>query len=271
MKIAENDVGIVRPWVEIDAGSDRAEVAESLHFGADPCPEAEHGSVAPIDAEGGEPVTKDASKFSVVVPELMGLEFCCLVFQVIGVGSVATSLKIVIVRVPFVAKPAPQEALPERALEAIEGAHVLCVERSDPVSLQPRSQLREMRMVACLDGAKDMNCGNIRAGESTIVHHLLDAGAGGSDLRGEISQAAWAIADDGGESAEPAVGNESPFHDAAEHVWIDVAATEQQDHALSFEIVQLTGKTGSQRRRGRTFDHTLFEFDNAEDRKCDLF
>jgi len=43
-------------------------------------------------------------------------------------------------------------------------------------------------------------------------------------LGGQIGQTARSIADDGSESAQAAICDETAFDHAAEHVWIDVAA-----------------------------------------------
>ncbi len=133
MEIADNDVGIVRAGIQIDAGRGRAQVDESLHFGADARTEAEHAPAAPINLKRGQPFPKDAAKIGVVIPKFMGLEFGRLVFQVVGVGSVTTFLKMRVRCLPVFAKSSTQEAFPKRTLEPIESAHVLRVEGPDPV------------------------------------------------------------------------------------------------------------------------------------------
>ena len=72
-----------------------------------------------------------------------------------------------------------------------------------------------MGVVASLDGALNMDRGNIRAGEGTIVHDLFDARAGGRNLGREISQTAGSIANDRGETREPAVGDQPALDHAA--------------------------------------------------------
>ena len=93
----------------------------------------------------------------------------------------------------------------------------------------------------------------------------------GGDLRGEIGEAARTIADHGGETAEPAVGDEAAFDHAAEHIRIDVSAAEQEDDALAGEFGQLTGETGGEGRGGGAFDDAFLQFDDAQDRERDLF
>src|SRR2546423_2580921 len=105
-----------------------------------------------------------------------------------------------------------------------------------------------MLMVPRLDGAEDMDRGNSRAGESAIVHDFLNARATGRDLGGEISQAAGTITDHGGETAEPAVCDEAPFHDPAQHVGIDVTPPEKEDDAFAGKFLQLSGEAGRPRR-----------------------
>ena len=66
-----------------------------------------------------------------------------------------------------------------------------------------------MLMVSRLDSAKDIDGRNVRTGECAIVHHLFDARARRSNLRGEIGKAAGTITNHSGESAEPAVRDQT--------------------------------------------------------------
>jgi hypothetical protein len=91
-------------------------------------------------------------------------------------------------------------------------------------------------MVSRLDGAEDIDRGNIGARECTIMHHLLDARASRSDLGCQISQTARSIANYGGESAEASVRDETTFDYATEHVGIDVAAAKQKDYSFAHEL-----------------------------------
>ena len=84
-----------------------------------------------------------------------------------------------------------------------------------------------MLPVPGLDGAQDMDGGDVGAGESAIVQDLLDAGAGGGDLGGQIGQSSRPIADHGGEPAEPAIGDQATFDDAAQDIRIDVSSAEE--------------------------------------------
>ena len=127
-----------------------------------------------------------------------------------------------------------------------------------------------MSAVARFDRAKNVDGGDIGAGEGAIVHHLFDARADRRDLRGEIGEAARPVADHGRETREPSVGHEAALDHAAEHVRIDVAAAEQKDDALAREFGKLSGKAGGQGCRGRTFDDAFFQFDDAQDRERDL-
>ena len=61
-----------------------------------------------------------------------------------------------------------------------------------PRSCRRASNFLEMRAVARLDRAEDVDGGDIGAGEGAVVHDLFDARADGRDLRGEIGQAARA-------------------------------------------------------------------------------
>ena len=54
-----------------------------------------------------------------------------------------------------------------------------------------------------------MDGGDVGAGESAIVHDLLDAGSGGGDLGRQIGQSSRPIADNGGEPAETAVRDQA--------------------------------------------------------------
>jgi hypothetical protein len=89
----------------------------------------------------------------------------------------------------------------------------------DAARFQSRAQFGEMLMVSRLDRAKDVHSRNIGAGEGAVVHHLFDARASGGDLRGEISEPARTIADDGSKSAEPTIGHQAALEDAASNAF----------------------------------------------------
>ena len=72
-----------------------------------------------------------------------------------------------------------------------------------------------MRVIPGLHCALNMDRGNIRAGEGAIVHDLFDARAGGRNLSREVSQTAGPIANDRGETGEPAVGDQPALDHAA--------------------------------------------------------
>jgi hypothetical protein len=92
------------------------------------------------------------------------------------------------------------------------------------VTFQLGAKFGQMFMVPCLNCAKDIDCRNIRTGERAIVYHLFYARARRSDLSGEIGEATGTIADHSGESAEPSVGDQTPFNHATKHVGIDISA-----------------------------------------------
>jgi len=94
----------------------------------------------------------------------------------------------------------------------------------DPVSFQRGAKVREVFVVSGLNRAENVYGGNIRTSESAIVHHLFNARARRRDLRRQIGQATRPIADDGGESAKPAVGYQTTFDHATKDVRINVAA-----------------------------------------------
>ena len=81
-----------------------------------------------------------------------------------------------------------------------------------------------MFMVSRFDCAQNVHSRNVRARKSPIVHDLLDACPGRSDLRSQICEAAGTIADHRSESAKATVRDQTALNHAAEHVWIDVAA-----------------------------------------------
>ena len=127
-----------------------------------------------------------------------------------------------------------------------------------------------MLMVPGLDRAENVYVGNIRTGESAIMNNLFDACARRSDLRRQIGQATWRIANDGSESAKAAVGDETTFNHATKHIGIDVAAANQKDHSLAGEFFQFSGHARGERRCRGSFDDTFFEFDETQDRQGDL-
>src|SRR5438270_5224499 len=145
------------------------------------------------------------------------------------------------------------------------------VESLHAAFLQARAQFGEMSMVPRLDRAQNMDRGNIRAGEGAIVDDLLDARAGGSNFRREISKTAGPIADDGSEPGQAAICDEAALDDAAQDIGIDVAAAEKKHDTFASEFRKLAGKTRGQWRRGRAFDHAFLQLDDAKNRDRDLF
>lgn len=69
------------------------------------------------------------------------------------------------------------------------------------------TELGEMLVVARFDRAPHVHIGNIGRTEGAIVHYLFDTGPGRGDSLGQISQTTGTIADDGGKSAKPSVGD----------------------------------------------------------------
>src|ERR1051325_2844895 len=92
--------------------------------------------------------------------------------------------------------------------------------------------------VTRFDGTEDVHRGNVSAAEGALVHDLFDARAGGGDLAGEIGETARPIADHGGEAAEPPIGDEPALNHAAEDVWVDVAAANQEHAVFAGELFQ---------------------------------
>src|SRR2546428_11305752 len=93
---------------------------------------------------------------------------------------------------------------PERASEreASESTpcHLFCVVGFDAVGFQVSAKLGEMFVVSCFNRAKHIHGRDIRTRESAIVYNLFNACSGCRDLLAQIGQAAWSIADHGGES-----------------------------------------------------------------------
>jgi hypothetical protein len=96
----------------------------------------------------------------------------------------------------------------------------------DTVTFQLRAKLGEMVVISRLDRAENVNGGNVGTSERAIVHNLFDARTSRRDLRREIGKATGPITDYGREAAKPAIGNQTAFDDATEHVGIDIAAAE---------------------------------------------
>src|SRR5947208_16735002 len=99
-----------------------------------------------------------------------------------------------------------------------------------------------MLAIACFHRTKDVYGRDIRAGESTIVHHLFDAGTAGSNLCGQIRQTAGPIANHRGKTRKSSVGDEPAFDDAAQDVGINISAAKQKHDAFA-------GETRSEERR----------------------
>src|SRR5450432_2824812 len=123
-----------------------------------------------------------------------------------------------------------------------------------------------MISIARFDRTENMHRGDIRARKRAVVHDLLDARAGGRDLRGEISQATRPIADHRREARKPPVSDEPALDDATQNVWIDIPAAEKKNNPLARELRQLSRETGGQRRRGSAFDNALLQLDDSQDR-----
>ena len=96
----------------------------------------------------------------------------------------------------------------------------------DTVTFQLRAKLSEVLVISRLDRTEDVNGRNVGTGERAIVHDLFDARASRRDLGREIGKATGPITDYGRESAKPAIGDQTAFDHATEHVGIDVAAAE---------------------------------------------
>jgi hypothetical protein len=109
----------------------------------------------------------------------------------------------------------------------------------DAVVFELGEEFGEVGVIASFDSANDTNGGDIAAGKRTLMHDLFNARAGSGYLAGEIGQAAGPIADNGGESAEAAIGDKAALDDAAQDVWIDVAAGEKQNGPFAGKFVKL--------------------------------
>ena len=128
-----------------------------------------------------------------------------------------------------------------------------------------------MRAITRFDRAKNVYGGDIGTGESALVHHFFDARADRRNLRGEIGEAARPVANYCRKTRKSPVRHEPALDHPAEHVWIDVAAAEQEDDTLAREFGKLPGEAGCEGRRGGAFDYAFFQFDDAQDRERDLF
>src|SRR5205085_10302200 len=96
------------------------------------------------------------------------------------------------------------------------------------------------------------------------------AGAGGGDFFGKIRETARAITNDRGESTQTAVGDETAFNYATENVWIDIATAKEEHAFFAGEIAEFSGEASGKRCCGGSFNYTLFELDQSQNRDCDL-
>src|SRR5947207_7622574 len=115
---------------------------------------------------------------------------------------------------------------------AVAPYHLFRVVGSDAVTLQFSSEFGEMLMVPCLNCAKDVDRRNIRTGERAIVDDLFDARPSRRDLGREIREPTGSIANDGGESAQPPVRDQTALDHSAAHVGIDVYAAKYKDPSI---------------------------------------
>jgi len=127
-----------------------------------------------------------------------------------------------------------------------------------------------MLVVSRFHGADNIYRRYIRAGKRPIMHDLLDARTGGSDLGGKIGQTARPVANDRDEAPESPIGDKTPFDHAAQYVGIDITATKQKHALFAGKLFQLAGKTGGQRGSGRAFHNALFQFHDSQNRDSDL-
>src|SRR5205085_2333105 len=121
-------------------------------------------------------------------------------------------------------------------------------------------------VVPRLDGTLNMNRGDVGAGESAIVDDLFDAGTGRRNFRREIREASGPVADDRGETCEPAIGDQAALDHAAQNVRIDVAAAEKEHDAFRREFRKLTGKTSGERRCGRALNYAFLQLEDPQHR-----
>ncbi len=80
--------------------------------------------------------------------------------------------------------------------------------------------------------AQDMDGGDVGAGESAIVHDLLNAGSGRGDLRRQIGQTSRPIANNGGEPAKATIGHQAAFDNATQDVRINIPSAQEENNAL---------------------------------------
>src|SRR6266446_10056190 len=128
-----------------------------------------------------------------------------------------------------------------------------------------------MFMIPRFDCAYNVHGRDIRAAKSAIVHDLLDACPGRSDLRSQLGQTTRPIADHCSESAKATICDQTALNHAAEHVRINIAAAKQENHTLSAKLLQFSGHARGERRGSRAFDDALLQFNQAQDRQRDLF
>jgi hypothetical protein len=106
----------------------------------------------------------------------------------------------------------------------------------DAVTFQLRTQLGEvlwfrLSTVQRTFTVETSEVANARSCTTCLMLAPLEA-----ILRGEIGEATGAVADDGGEPAKSSVSNQAAFDDAAEDVWIDVAAAKQKHARFTGEF-----------------------------------
>jgi hypothetical protein len=133
------------------------------------------------------------------------------------------------------------------------------------VTFQFGAEFCQMLMIPGFNRAKDIDRRNIRTGKRAIMDDLFDARAARGDLCRQIGQPTRSIANDGSESAESAIRNQTAFDYATQHVGIDVAAAQQKDYSLACEVFQFPGKTRGERRRGSAFNHALLQLNQTQD------
>src|SRR5436190_7530408 len=140
---------------------------------------------------------------------------------------------------------------PECIVKDYGGQWVLQVTRSQlkllrivclhAVLAQFLAQRGKMLAISRFHGTKDMHCRHVGVGKGAIMYHLFDTGAGQRDLRGQIRQAAGAIANDRDKPRQSAVSNKSAFNYPAQDIWINISTTEKKHHAFASEIAQRAG------------------------------
>src|SRR5262249_20643724 len=115
------------------------------------------------------------------------------------------------------------------------------------------------------DVADDSDTAHVGSAKDAIVANLLNAGTGLGNNRGELCEAAGAVADGGDKPGQAAIGGEANFDHAAQDERVDIATAEQDGDGTAFELGQLAAQQRGERRSAGALDDALFQLDQAQD------